>query len=167
MDNFDSRRSDTHGKTTDQERLIRRQRRRPVRMANSQSNQKRREEFAIAHNPFRKKQDQEQKRFLRRSHGEVSREPVAIHTNQVIQRARSRALKAVYAKGKGQSLLKLQPSQKANTTPIDMLKPTDKPRSSNKNAKPSKKHAGSQHRAATGLKRNRTARVVARRKINA
>jgi hypothetical protein len=42
-------------------------------------------EFAIAHNPFRKKQDQEQKRFLRQSHGEDSRKPIAIRTNQAIK----------------------------------------------------------------------------------
>jgi hypothetical protein len=48
-------------------------------------------EFAIAQDSIWKKQDQEQKRFLRRSYGEDSRKPVAIHANQAIQRARSRA----------------------------------------------------------------------------
>jgi len=37
VDNFDSRRSSTDGKTPDKERLICRQRRRPMRMANSQA----------------------------------------------------------------------------------------------------------------------------------
>ena len=54
------------------------------------------------------------------------------------------------------------PKSRHTPPPIDRLKPTDKPKSSNKSAKPSKKHAQDQHRAATSLKRNRTARVVAR-----
>jgi len=45
--------------------------------------------FAIAHNPFWKKQKQE--RFLRQSQGEDSRKPIAIRANQAVQRARSRA----------------------------------------------------------------------------
>jgi len=88
VDNFDSRRSDTQGKTTDQERLICRHRWRPMRMANSQQPEQPKakgREFAIAQDPIWKKQDQEQKRFLRRSHGEDSRKPIAIRTNQGIK----------------------------------------------------------------------------------
>jgi hypothetical protein len=48
VNNFDSRRSAIQGKTTDQERLILRYRRRPVHMANSQSNQKRREGSSLS-----------------------------------------------------------------------------------------------------------------------
>ena len=147
---------DTQGKTHHQKRLICRQRRKPVRMANSKSNQKRREGFAIAQDPFRKKQDQEQKRFLRRSHGEDSRKPIAIRTNQAIQRARSRALKAVYAKGELMIFVETSniPKSRHTPPPLDKLKPTDKPKRSNRSAKPSKKPRRKPHRAATSPKRN-------------
>jgi len=126
--------------------------------------------FAIAHNPFWKKQKQE--RFLRQSHGEDSRKPIAIRTDQAIQRARSRAkaffktvawrrqqethshshrpshpkrkIKSVKSGlrqgGNEQSLLKFPPSQKQTPPPpFDKLKPTGKPKRSNRSAKPSKK----------------------------
>jgi putative addiction module CopG family antidote len=68
----------------------------------SRAIKQRKKEFAIAHNPFWKKQ----KRFLRQSQGKDSREPVAIRTNQTIQRARSRA-KAFYAKGERTILIEI------------------------------------------------------------
>ena len=57
-------------------------------MANSQQPEQPKakgKEFAIAQDPIWKKQDQEQKRFLRRSHGEDSRKPIANRTNQAIK----------------------------------------------------------------------------------
>ena len=88
-----------------------------------------------------KEQDQEQKRFLRQSQGKDSREPVAIRTDQAIQRARSRALKAVYAKGELMIFVEIPNIPKNRHTPpsIDKLKPTNKPKRSNRSAKPSKK----------------------------
>ena len=98
--------------------------------------------FAIAHNPFWKKQKQE--RFLRQSQGKDSRKPIANHTDQAIQRARSRAkaffkavawrrqqethshshkpshqraraLKAVYAKGERTILVEIPNIPKTDT----------------------------------------------------
>ena len=113
-------------------------------------------EFAIAHNAFWKKQDQEQKRFLRRSQGEDSSKPIANRTNQAIQRARSRALKAVYAKGELMIFVETPniPKSRHTPPPLDKLKPTDKPKRSNRSAKPSKKPRRKPHRAATSPKRN-------------
>ena len=80
--------------------------------------------------PFWKMQDQEQKRFLRLSHGEDSRKPIAIRANQAIQRARSRALKAVYAKGELMIFVETPniPKSRRTPPPLDKLKPTDKPK---------------------------------------
>jgi len=58
-------------------------------LGRSRAIEQRQKGFASAHSPFWKKQKQE--RFLRQSQGKDSREPVAIRTNQTIQRARSRA----------------------------------------------------------------------------
>jgi len=128
-------------------------------MANSQQPEQPKtkgREFAIAQDPIWKKQDQEQKRFLRRSHGEDSRKPIPIRTDQAIQRARSRALKAVYAKGERTILVEIPKIPKSRHTlpPLDKLKPTDKPKRSNRSAKPSKKPRRKPHRAATSPKRN-------------
>ena len=57
------------------------------------------------------------------------------------QRARSRALKAVYAKGELMIFVEIPNIPKNRHTPpsIDKLKPTNKPKRSNRSAKPSKK----------------------------
>ena len=99
----------------------------------------------------------------KKSQGEDSRKPIANRANQAIQRARSRALKAVYAKGERTILVEIPNIPKSRHVPpsLDRLKQTGKPKRTNRIVKPSKKHAGSRHRAATSLNRNRTAGVVA------
>jgi hypothetical protein len=97
--------------------------------------------IAIHANQAIKEQDQEQKRFLRQSQGKDSREPVAIRTDQAIQRARSRALKAVYAKGELMIFVETPNIPKSRHPPpsIDRPKSTGKPKRSNRSAKQSKK----------------------------
>ena len=77
------------------------------------SNQKpKSKEFAIAHNPFWKKQKQE--RFLRQSHGEDSRKPIAIRANQAILKNKIKSVKrkAIYAKEKRTILVEIPNTKK-------------------------------------------------------
>ncbi|MEI6398947.1 MAG: hypothetical protein WCO71_09270, partial [Pseudomonadota bacterium] len=75
--------------------------------------------------------------------------------------------KAVYAKGERTILVEIPniPKSRQILPPLDKLKLTGKPKRSNRIANPPKKYAQKPLRAATSLKRNRTAGVVARCEI--
>jgi hypothetical protein len=63
--------------------------------------------------------------------------------------------KAVYAKRERTIPVEIPNIPKADTPPLDRLKPTGKPNRSNGSAKPSKNPHWKPLRAATSLKRNR------------
>jgi len=167
VDNFASRHPCTYGKKPDQQRLIRRQSRRPMRMANRRAINSERKGVRYRSQPVSEKARSRAKAFFKAVAWRRQQEAHSHSRKPSRQRARSRALKAVYAKGEQTILVEIPniPKSRHAPPPLDRLKQTGKPKRSNRSIKPSKKHAGSRHRAATGFKRNRTARVVARWQI--